>query len=448
MFCAFPKFKGMGVPRDRVGFGPNDEFRGRIHDVVERPMGHPNVAQNLLTPNFPRVSKQTGNPTPVRDFTAARIAERFPPGIHATTNAIAQSDRSSSRSPGRLVVLLMMIASLPSVVFGTLLWLGLVKVDFPTIPTLADSAGSLVRSASVAGGPLLLQGQSNPSIVSPRVLGVPDVVEARAGEDAPLMLALGGTARLPAGSFLSIRGLPSGTTPSSGRPYGDEEWRLTLEEVDGLKVALPETAQGETQLGIELLSPGGEKIASAEMLLRAIPAHNSSATSAIHAEEDASRLGANEGVRPFVRHGPDDLGYDLALMAHTSTVPPGFPSEATGNDASEDPLANSQDDDPNAWVLLSAFVNLREGPSSSERIIDVLDKDKKLRVVRRQRSWLEVTDSESALRGWIYARYAYPATRSRQAMRKPGLSRLSSSTSEQMPEPAFWTRLGSWIAGR
>ncbi len=410
-------------------------------------MGHPNVAQNLLTPNFPRVSKQTGKPTPVTDFAAVRIADRFPPGIQATTSSIAQSDRPSSRSPGRLVVLLMMFASLPSVVFGTLLWLGLVKVDFPTILSLADSAGSVVRSASVAVGPLLLQDQSNPSIVSPQVLGVPDVVEARTGEDTPLTLALGGTARLPAGSFLSIRGLPSGTTPSSGRPYGDEEWSLTLEEVDGLKVALPDTAQGETQLGIDLLSPGGEKIASAEMLLRAMPGQNG-AKSSIHVEEDAGRLGASEGVRPFVRQDPDDLGYDLALTAHTSTVPPGFLSEATGNDASEDPLANSQDDDPNAWVVLSAFVNLRDGPSSSERIIGVLDKGKKLRVVRRQRSWLEVTDSESALRGWIYARYAYSATRSRQAMRKPGPSRLTSSTSEQMPEPAFWTRLGSWITGR
>ena len=410
-------------------------------------MGHPNVAQNLLTPNFPRVSKQTGNPTSVSDFTAVGTADRFPPGIHAT-NSTAQSDRPSSRSPGRLVALLMTIASLPSVVFGTLLWLGLVKVDFPTILTLADSAGSAVRSASVAGGPLRLQDQSNPSIVSPQVLGVPDVVEAKAGEDTPLTLALGGTARLPAGSFLSIRGLPSGTTLSAGRPYDDEEWSLTLEEVDGLKVALPETAQGETQLGIDLLSRGGEKIASAEMLLRAIPGQRSGAKSANHAEEDASRLGANEGVRPFVRHGPDDLGYDLALTAHRSTVAPSSLSDASGNDSSEGPLANSQDDDPNGWVVLSAFVNLREGPSSSERTLGILDKGKKLRVVRRQRNWLEVTDSESTLRGWIYARYTYSAMRSRQAMRKPGPSRLSSPTSEQMPKPAFWTRLGSWITSR
>lgn len=410
-------------------------------------MGHPNVAQNLLTPNFPRVSKQTSNP-PVRDFTAVRIADRLSPGIHATTNSIAQSDRPSSRSPGRFVVLLMLIASLPSVVFGTLLWLGLVKVDFPTILTLADNAGSVVRSASVAGGSLLLQGQSNPSIVSPQVLGVPDVVEARSGEETPLPLTLAGTARLPAGSFLSIRGLPSGTTLSSGRPYGDEEWSVTLAEVDGLKVALPEAAQGETQLGIALLSPGGEKIASAEMLLRATPGQRSGAKSANHAEEDASRLGAGEGVRPFVRQGPNDLGYDLALTPPTSTVPTGFPSEATGNGASEDSLASSKNDDPNAWILLSAFVNLREGPSSSEGTLGVLDKGKRLRVVRRQRNWLEVTDPESALRGWIYARYAYSGTRSRQAMRKPGPSRVSAASSLQEPEPAFWTRLGGWITGR
>ena len=415
-------------------------------------MGYPNVAQNLLTPNFPRASKQTGNSTPARDLAAVRIPERIPPGIQATaTSSAPRPHRTRSRSAntsGRLVVLLIMIAVLPSLVFGALLWLGLVKVDFPTALTLGDSAGSVFRSASVAGGLPLLRDQSTPSVVSPQVLGVPDVVEARAGEDTPLPLALGGAARLPAGSFLSIRGLPNGTTPSSGRPYGDEEWSLTLEEVDGLKVALPEAAQGETQLEIELLSPGGKKITSAEMLLRALPGQSSGAKSAIHAEEDASRLGTKEGVRPFVRHGPDDLSYDLALAPHTSTVAPSSLSEASGNDASEDPVANSQDDDPNASVILSAFVNLREGPSSSERILGVLDKGKKLRVLGRQRSWLEVTDTESALRGWVYARYAYSPTRARQAMRKPGPSRLSASNSLQEPEPPFWTRLGGWITGR
>ena len=414
-------------------------------------MGHPNVAQNLLTPNFPRASKQTGNSTPARDLAAVRTPERIPPGIQATATSSAplthQRPSRSANTSGRLVVLLIMIAALPSLVFGALLWLGLVKLDFPTALALADGAGPMVRSASVAGGPLLPEDQSASSI-PPQVLGVPDVVEARAGEDTPLPLALGGAARLPAGSFLSIRGLPNGTTPSSGRPYDDEEWSLTLEEVDGLKVALPEAAQGETQLEIELLSPGGKKIASAQMLLRALPGQSSGAKSAIHTEEDASRLGTKESVRPFVRHGPDDLGYDLALAPHTSTVAPSSLSEASGNDASEDPVANSQDDDPNASVILSAFVNLREGPSSSERILGVLDKGKKLRVLGRQRSWLEVTDTESALRGWVYARYAYSPTRARQAMRKPGPSRLSASNSLQEPEPPFWTRLGGWITGR
>ena len=326
-------------------------------------MGHPNVAQNLLTPDFPRVSKQTGSSSPVRDHAAARIAERFPPGIHARTNSIAQSDRSSSRSPGRLLVLLTMIAALPSVVFGTLLWLGAVKVDLPTIVTLADSAGSVVRSASVAGGPLLLQEKSTPSIVSSQVLGVPDVVEARVGESTPLTLALGGTTRLPTGSFLSIRSLPSGASLSSGRPYGDEDWSLTLEEVDGLKVVLPETAEAETQLGIELLSPGGQKIASAEMLLRALPAQSSGTTSEIHAEEDAIRLDAGEGVRPFVRHRPDRLDYDFALTAQSSTVPPAaVANNYDGATADATAKPKSQDDDPNAWVFLSAFVNPREEP--------------------------------------------------------------------------------------
>ena len=414
-------------------------------------MGHPNVAQNLLTPNFPRASKQPSKPTPVRESGPARIAERIPPALHTKLNSSAhRADRASSRSattPARVVVMLIMIASLPSLVFGALLWFGLVKLDFPTIPTLGDSAGSVVRSASVAGG--LLQDQSSPSVVSPQVLGVPDVVDARVGESTPLTLALGGTEGLPTGSFFSIRGLPSGASLSSGRPYGDEDWSLTLEEVDGLKVVLPETAEAETQLRIALLSPGGEEIASAEMRLRASPVQSPGATSEVHAEKDVSKFGTSEGVRPFVRHGPDSLDFDFALTARSSTVPPtAVVNDHNGATADATAKPKSQDDDPNAWVLLSAFVNLREGPSSSERIISVLDKGKKLRVVRRQRSWLEVTDSESKQSGWIYARYAYSATSSRQAMKKSRPSRLSSSASAQEPEPAFWTRLGSWMTGR
>ena len=53
------------------------------------------------------------------------------------------------------------------------------------------------------------------------------------------------------------------------------------------------------------------------------------------------------------------------------------------------PVAN---DDGRSWIVLLAFVNLREGPSSSSRVIGEMPKGAKLRALDRERGWVQVTD--------------------------------------------------------
>ena len=91
------------------------------------------------------------------------------------------------------------------------------------------------------------------------------------------------------------------------------------------------------------------------------------------------------------------------------------------------------------WIELSEFVNLREGPSSSERVIGVMEKGSKLRPIARKRGWVKVTNVATSKTGWIYARYAASATKSRRISQKAVPSRLGPG-----PDDSFWTRLGQW----
>lgn len=108
--------------------------------------------------------------------------------------------------------------------------------------------------------------------------------------------------------------------------------------------------------------------------------------------------------------------------------------------------AQPPDDDAHSWIVLSAFVNLREGPSSSRQVIGVMDRGSKLRIIGRKRAWLKVSDAASSQTGWIYSRYAASVTKPRRAVSKAP-SMLSASGAEPGSDDSMWTRLGRWAIG-
>ena len=59
-------------------------------------------------------------------------------------------------------------------------------------------------------------------------------------------------------------------------------------------------------------------------------------------------------------------------------------------------------------VKTSVFVNLRQGPSPSAKVIRVVAKGTKLRVVARKGRWVQVTDPATSAKGWIYTGNANP----------------------------------------
>ena len=55
------------------------------------------------------------------------------------------------------------------------------------------------------------------------------------------------------------------------------------------------------------------------------------------------------------------------------------------------------------WVRPSAYVNLRDGPAATARVVSIVAKGTKLRVVARKRGWVQVADPATAQSGWIYS---------------------------------------------
>src|SRR5262249_43282113 len=72
-------------------------------------------------------------------------------------------------------------------------------------------------------------------------------------------------------------------------------------------------------------------------------------------------------------------------------------------------------------VKTSVFVNLRQAPSPSAKVIRVVAKGTKLPVVAHKGRWVQVTDPANSAKGWIYTGNANPP-----GTRKPSAAAESS----------------------
>jgi uncharacterized protein YraI len=441
-------------------------------------MGHPKLspADNVLRPDFPQNPQQEDRLPDAEDLAVARIAERFAPNVQllATPNERkfyqpTQRPVSSFRLRA-LVTLLIIVALLPSLIVGTMLWLGLVGT--PMAAPFGGEARSSIQSASVTGMPVPPRHKSDLSVA----LAAPVILEAKAGGDVSFALALSDIDGLPTHSIIAIHGLPHGSALSSGRPYGEGGWNLRPEEIAGLRLTLPEESKGEATLQIRLITPGGETVASAETRLKVTTKPDTPNAITAHGHDEHQ---LDQGVRSFVTDAIESDGSNamLTLGAADDAItasrrgstaePPDAPTaeqpqEITSNTAAAKPgnqeaaevegatkaPAQHLEDKAHSHITLSEFVNLREGPSSSKRVIGVMEKGSKLRVIGRKRAWLKVTDAASSQTGWIYSRYAYSARKSRRAMQEATPSRLGSSTSvEPESDASIWTSLEHWVVG-
>jgi hypothetical protein len=278
-----------------------------------------------------------------------------------------------------LAATLILVALLPNLTLGALLWLRVIN---------PPSSGSVALSPSEGAVP-----GAESTILSP-VITAPTALQATAGEHITFRIAVDGTDGVPAGSLITVSGLPRGSTLSAGRPHGETEWNLEPGEIGDLHLALPKTAGGEAKLTTQLLAPDGNVLADSATMLKVtsgpednIPIHRVK-TQPIQGQvwDEPEPNAMDLEARPA---NPDAATSTLELVPLPTRRPARRTSTPSGNvDAN--------------WIKPSAFVNLRKGPTASAAVVGVVAKGVKLRVKGRKRGWVEVTNPTTSQEGWVY----------------------------------------------
>jgi len=320
---------------------------------------------------------------------ASQIAQRFAPRAEGAPASGAPRAAPHAPAPApfamlasrmrRLAGLVIVAALLPNLTLAAF-WLRLIDPPWSKPEALAPSESHLPAA------------QPGPTLP---VLSAPATLDATAGEDVPLPIALDGTDGVPPGSVIAVRGLPPGATLSAGRPADAGDWILRPGEIGDLRLVPAGAARDEALLAIELRAPNDGILADATTILRLA---GNPMPAAGDAAAEAETAGSAAPDRPV-----DELEVGSIAPNAAATDEPTSLSEPVPLPARR-PVPGTGDGAVN-WVRPSAYVNLRDGPSSTARVVSVVAKGAKLRVVARKRGWVQVADPATAQSGWIYSDY-------------------------------------------
>jgi len=228
--------------------------------------------------------------------------------------------------------------------------------------------------------------EAEPEILSP-VLSAPETLEASEGETVTFPIALDGTDGVPERSIIVIKGLPSGSALSAGYALGEAEWRLDPNEIGDLHLALADAGTGDAKVLVELVAPGDGTIATTSMTLRTRAAP----------KPEFVPYGIGQALVPDIEAAEPEAGAQGDAILETASLEPmPLPDRRPEPPATDDANAN--------WIKPTAWVNLREGPSSTSQVLGIVPKGVKLRVLGRKRSWVRVKNPSTSQSGWIYAR--------------------------------------------
>lgn len=366
----------------------------------------------------------------------ARIAERFAPGAQpATVPELPEAPKDhpfeheaaqppaavaslATLAPMRtLIAVLIVIAWLPSLALGAMLWMGTLKTPWSMPNGSENNAAPAARSALAATTPVPDPVQSKQTAaIGALALTAPDTLEGKAGQDTAFAIALDHTGDLPAPSIIAISGLPQGATLSSGRPYGETEWNLRPDEIGDLRLALPTSASGETKLRVKLVAPDGEIVAGTETVLKVASDPEASLVASHEDSEPQFEFDPAGTLAPQVIYDQDLIGIGAwdeqsrqrlaATGVEERLTTPDTPAPPPGEvlrlpDA--EPAKASNDPPRTKWIEPSTYVNLRDGPTASASVISIVPKGTKLSVLGRKRGWVKVTNPATSESGWVYA---------------------------------------------
>ena len=226
---------------------------------------------------------------------------------------IPEPGRAPSANRG-LLLASMLVSLVPTAIILALLWQGAIKLPVGTRASIAFEQEQLAESehASLAAVPSIQlepKAEAAPEAEAEIALTAPNRLVAKTGAELGFDITIDSADALPARSVIAVRAMPEGAAFSQGRPYGATEWTLTPDQIGDLRLRLPKTATGSSDLRVELMAADGTILASATTRLDIAPDPKS-----------ALILRADEGSRvtDLIAHGQKmiDVGYFAGARAY------------------------------------------------------------------------------------------------------------------------------------
>jgi uncharacterized protein YgiM (DUF1202 family) len=195
-----------------------------------------------------------------------------------------------------------------------------------------------------------------------------------------------------------------------------------------LELRLP-ARSGSTDLRLELVAGDGTVLAQSETRLSVAPspaeaapadtapdAAVASASSSPDAADDVTgSIGASpSALQPAASPAAPAVKVNtvkvVAIPAPEAAPSPPLPHPSRPHDggyglgpAGDEPQAQGE------WMVTKAPVDMHAKAGQSSETVKVAEKGMKLRVVAREKNWVQVTDPKTSTTGWIYNRFLAPA---------------------------------------
>lgn len=283
-------------------------------DIVVRP---PSLTE--------RLGADASADAPHSEPTPTSMAERFAPGgqrpIVESLRPVVEPPpvmpgfipqrRASSANRG-LLVASMLVSLVPTAVILLLLWQGAIKLPEARGTPIAldqDQFAKSQQASAAAVPPIQIASKSEIAPKSEIALSAPGRIEATTGQELDFAIAIDSDDALPARSVIAVRAMPQGATFSQGRPYGATEWNLRPDEIGDLRLRLPMSAKGRSDMRVELMAADGTVLAGASTRLDIAP----DPRAALILRSDES-----DRVAVLIAHGQKmiDVGYFAGARAY------------------------------------------------------------------------------------------------------------------------------------
>ena len=342
----------------------------------------------------------------------AASGQRFAqPQLEEAGGPAGLATKTRSGLPRNALISSVVVAALvPLAILFVQLWQDMMRPGGNTV--VAPIGESSMAGASVSTVPVQPKQGSSALEVA---LSSPNRIDAQAGEVIAFPLVIDATAALPARSIVTIAALPEGASFSEGRPYGEDGWSLRPDETGDLQLRLP-AGSGDSAMRLDLVAGDGTILAQSETQLRVAPAAADvatvGATDSMPPEQIAQveQTGSVSDAPPLPQRNPSaSAGHAAAPKVNTVKVVSIKPPPGTRPHDGAYALGSPADEPPAEWMETKSAVDMHAKAQQSSETVKVAEGGIKLRVVARDKNWVQVTDPATSTTGWIYNRFLKPA---------------------------------------